>query len=57
MKQVYAAPENVGNVLVTSGDWMPMSASNNESDIIELIKLTHFLRDAKVKLLFIAIGR
>src|SRR5207302_7466651 len=40
VKQLYTAPENAGKVLVTSADWQSMGAPPNQTEIIELIRLS-----------------
>lgn len=36
--ELYASPENAGKILVTSGEWQPMSDSPDHAQIVELIK-------------------
>lgn len=38
--ELYTAPENAGKVLVSSGDWQPMSEAPSHSAVVELIKLS-----------------
>lgn len=40
ISEMYASPENAGRVLVTTGDFQPMTAGHDQSEIIELIRLS-----------------
>lgn len=40
IRALYTAPENAGKVLVTTGEWQSMADAPNESQIIELARLS-----------------
>src|SRR5690606_15663626 len=40
VREMYAAPENAGKVMVTTGDFQPITAQADQAQIIELVKLS-----------------
>lgn len=40
IREMYTSPENAGKVLVTTGDFQPMTEGHSQSEIIELIKIS-----------------
>jgi HK97 family phage portal protein len=40
VRQLYASPENAGKVMVTTGDWQSITQNADQSQIIELAKLS-----------------
>src|SRR5690606_16308935 len=40
IRELYASPENAGRVMVTTGDFQPITAGHDHSQIVELAKLS-----------------
>lgn len=40
LRDLYSGPENAGKVLVTTGDYQPLTASNDQSQLVELARLS-----------------
>jgi HK97 family phage portal protein len=40
VRELYTSPDNAGKVIVTTGDWQSMTAGHDQSQIVELAKLS-----------------